>query len=79
MTSGRRGSPELEGKVALVSGSASGIGEAVTRRFAAQCARLWLNDVNADRLRALLGDLSAAAVESRGDAGHRAGIGILNA
>lgn len=35
--------PKLDGKVALVTGSASGIGEAIARRFAAEGARVVVN------------------------------------
>jgi meso-butanediol dehydrogenase/(S,S)-butanediol dehydrogenase/diacetyl reductase len=59
----------IEGKVALISGSASGIGEAVTRRFAAEGATLWLNDINAERLDALVSELRADGVEVHGTAG----------
>jgi len=59
----------IEGKVALISGSASGIGEAVTRRFAAEGARLWINDINADRLDALVTELRDDGVEVHGTVG----------
>ena len=59
----------IEGKVALVSGSASGIGEAVTRRFAAEGARLWINDINAARLGALVDELRGDGVEVHGTVG----------
>jgi meso-butanediol dehydrogenase/(S,S)-butanediol dehydrogenase/diacetyl reductase len=59
----------IDGKVALVSGSAAGIGEAVTRRFAAEGARLWINDINAARLDALVTELRGDGVEVHGTAG----------
>jgi NAD(P)-dependent dehydrogenase (short-subunit alcohol dehydrogenase family) len=40
----------LDGKVAVVTGAASGIGEAVARTFAANGARVLLVDTDADRL-----------------------------
>jgi NAD(P)-dependent dehydrogenase (short-subunit alcohol dehydrogenase family) len=40
----------LDGKVAVITGAASGIGEAVARTFAANGARVLLVDTDADRL-----------------------------
>ncbi len=48
---------------------AAGIGEAVARRFAAEGARLWLCDLDAGGLRAVVDDLRAAGVEVDGTAG----------
>jgi NAD(P)-dependent dehydrogenase (short-subunit alcohol dehydrogenase family) len=59
----------IEGKVALVSGCAAGIGEAVTRRFAAEGARLWLNDIDAPRLDVLVNELRAGGIAAHGTAG----------
>jgi len=50
---------DLDGKLVLVTGAASGIGEATARAFAAAGARLILCDISADRLAAVadaLGD-----------------------
>ncbi|MBO9635126.1 MAG: bifunctional aldolase/short-chain dehydrogenase [Chitinophagaceae bacterium] len=40
----------LSGRVALVTGSAGGIGKAIARKFAAEGACVVLNDINAERL-----------------------------
>ena len=37
--------PDLAGKVILITGGASGIGEAIVRRFAAQDARVGFLDI----------------------------------
>ncbi|MGH3103786.1 MAG: SDR family NAD(P)-dependent oxidoreductase [Gaiellaceae bacterium] len=48
---------KLEGKVAIITGAGSGIGQATARRFAQEGARLVLNDVVEDYLRGLEGSL----------------------
>jgi NAD(P)-dependent dehydrogenase (short-subunit alcohol dehydrogenase family) len=48
----------LEGKVAIVTGAGSGIGQATARRFAEEGARLVLNDVDEDYLRELSASLA---------------------
>ena len=56
------GSGELAGKVAIVTGGASGIGEAAVRRFAAEGARVVIADTDAeagDALARALGDATA--------------------
>jgi NAD(P)-dependent dehydrogenase (short-subunit alcohol dehydrogenase family) len=53
---------ELEGKVAIVTGAAMGIGEAIARRLAEAGARLVLVDVDEDALAVVAKDLDAVAV-----------------
>ncbi|MDO8861986.1 SDR family NAD(P)-dependent oxidoreductase [Haliea sp. E1-2-M8] len=53
---------DMQGKVALVTGAASGIGEACARQFAAQGCRLVLFDRNSDSVEALAVELGAHAI-----------------
>lgn len=74
MTSNADGARPLEGKVALVTGSTSGIGEAIARHFAAQGAAVLLNSVRSvDAGEALADELGEAeyvqgSIAAEGDA-----------
>lgn len=52
----------MEGKVALVTGAASGIGAATTRRLAAEGASVVLADINLEGAQSLAGELGDAAL-----------------
>ncbi|MCP1335465.1 SDR family NAD(P)-dependent oxidoreductase [Futiania mangrovi] len=52
----------LKDKVAVVTGGASGLGEAVVRDFAAQGARVAIFDLNADRGAGIVADLGSDRV-----------------
>lgn len=49
----------LEGKVAIVTGGASGIGEAIGKIFAANGCKVALVDINAERLQCVVDDIMA--------------------
>ena len=49
----------LEGKVAIITGGASGIGEAVAKIYAANACRVLIVDVNAERLKSVSEDITA--------------------
>lgn len=51
----------LSGKVALITGAASGIGAAAARRFVAEGARVLIGDVQTEKLQALARDLGESA------------------
>jgi NAD(P)-dependent dehydrogenase (short-subunit alcohol dehydrogenase family) len=57
----------LAGKVALITGAASGIGQAVARRFLDDGARVVGFDINAERLAALESDLGPDFAGAAGD------------
>jgi 2-hydroxycyclohexanecarboxyl-CoA dehydrogenase len=53
----------LEGRIALVTGGASGIGAACCRRLAAEGARVAVSDLNLEGARAVAGEIDGQAFE----------------
>jgi 2-hydroxycyclohexanecarboxyl-CoA dehydrogenase len=53
----------LEGRKALVTGGASGIGAAIAARLAAEGAEVWVADVNAEGAARVAGEIAGQAVE----------------
>ncbi|HJS85041.1 MAG TPA: glucose 1-dehydrogenase [Acetobacteraceae bacterium] len=60
----------LQGKIAIVTGAASGFGEGIARRFAAEGARVVAADLNLDGAKRLAGEIGAVA--AGGDVSKRA-------
>ena len=58
-------SNELEGKVAIVTGGASGLGEGLSRRFAAEGAKVLIADVDGDAGAALAATSAPTPYSSR--------------
>ena len=67
----------LQGKVAIVTGAASGIGEAIARRFAADGARLVAADVQDGRGQALVASLGDEATYWHCDVSREADMRTL--
>lgn len=59
---------QIEGNVALVTGGASGLGEATARHLHARGASVLIFDRDADRAKAIVGELGARAEFVAGDA-----------
>src|SRR5207249_9199055 len=66
----------LDGKVAIVTGGASGIGAATARRFVAEGARVVIADVNDEAGEGVARGLGAAAAHRHTDVGS---LGVLEA
>jgi NAD(P)-dependent dehydrogenase (short-subunit alcohol dehydrogenase family) len=64
----------LDGKVAVITGGASGIGEAAVRLFVDEGARVLIADVQDDRGHRLAGELGARALYARTDVRDEAQI-----
>lgn len=65
----------LSGAGVVVTGAARGIGEAMARAFAAEGARVVVNDLDADAARSLAEEIGVHAVS--GDAASEAGVSLL--
>ena len=70
----------LENKVAIVTGAASGFGAGIAQRFAAEGARVVVNDLHADgaaRMAAAIGEAGGHAVACPGDVSRDADVARL--
>lgn len=73
----RRVVNELLGKVAVVTGAASGLGRGIAQRFAAEGARVVIADVDTDGGEALAAALGPAAIFQRTDVSDPGQVGAL--
>ena len=65
----------LQGKVAVITGGASGFGEGIARRFAHEGAHVVIADLNDEAARKLAGDIDGLAV--RADISQAADVKVL--
>jgi NAD(P)-dependent dehydrogenase (short-subunit alcohol dehydrogenase family) len=70
-------SNELEGKVAIVTGGAAGLGEGMSRRFAAEGAKVLIADIDGDAGAALAAEIGANALFVEADVSQLDQIGGL--
>jgi NAD(P)-dependent dehydrogenase (short-subunit alcohol dehydrogenase family) len=70
-------SNELEGKVAIVTGGAAGLGEGMSRRFAAEGAKVLIADIDGDAGAALAADIGGNALFVKADVSQLDQIGGL--
>ncbi|HEY3179003.1 MAG TPA: SDR family NAD(P)-dependent oxidoreductase, partial [Casimicrobiaceae bacterium] len=57
---------KLQGKVAIVTGAASGIGKAIAQRFAGEGAKVVIADLNLDQANATAAEIKSGGGEARG-------------
>ena len=67
----------LDGKVAVITGATSGIGEATARCFVAEGARVIIAGRSEERGNALAGELGRQAIFHRADVMHEAEIAAV--
>jgi NAD(P)-dependent dehydrogenase (short-subunit alcohol dehydrogenase family) len=72
-------SERLPGKVGLVTGGASGIGLAITRRFVAEGARVVIGDIDVDAMARVAAELGDSVATARTDATSESDLEALAA
>lgn len=67
----------LSDRVAIVTGGAQGIGEAICRRLAADGATVVVADINGERAEAVAADIGGSAISFQVDVGDEDGVAAL--
>jgi len=67
----------LKGKVAIITGAASGFGEGMAKRFAEEGAKVVVADLNASGAERVAGEIGAAAVACKADVSSRADVDAM--
>lgn len=65
---------QLQDKVAVITGAASGFGKAIAELFAQQGAKIVVADLNESGAKAVAADIGSSAVACQADVAQRAGI-----
>jgi 3-oxoacyl-[acyl-carrier protein] reductase len=68
---------QLDGKIAIVTGGASGFGEGMVRRFVAEGAKVVIADINGEAAGPLARELGGAATAVRADVSRDADVAAL--
>jgi len=67
----------LDGKVAIITGAASGFGEGMARRFAEEGARIIVADINGKGAGRVAGEIGAAAIAVTADVSRKEDIAAM--
>jgi 3-oxoacyl-[acyl-carrier protein] reductase len=67
----------LKGKVAIITGAASGFGEGMAKRFAEEGAKIVVADLNMSGAERVAGEIGAGAVACKADVSNRADVDAM--